>query len=181
MQLSNPRRERFAHLIAAGRSAASAYAEAGYKPSRQAGSRLRQDVDVVRRVDELVARAIEKEDISTSQALEKAGITKLQIIRELAILGFARMDAFVVVAEHGQPFLDLNNTPREKFAAIQSITVKEYYDEKREQTVRETKFTLHDKKGALIDLARMHGMTNDKLNAAPTLIQINLNEADLRA
>lgn len=178
--LRNIRHEGFAQLLARGLSAASAYAEVGYKPNRHNASGLSRQQSVVDRVNELVTRKITHEEVSTQQALERAGVTKLMIVEELKLIAFARPDDFFVIDADGQPELDLNNCPRDKLAAIKSINIKEYYDQKRDQTVRESRVEFHDKKGSLVDLARMHGMLNDRANAAPTLIQINLTEAELR-
>lgn len=51
--LSNPRHERFAQALAEGHSASEAYEKAGYKPNRQAASRLLSNVDIQGRVARL--------------------------------------------------------------------------------------------------------------------------------
>jgi phage terminase small subunit len=179
--LKNPKHERFAQELARGSSASSAYSVAGYRPHRQNASGLARSDAIKARVAELLARRAMVEDVSTQQALERAGVTKEAIVKELKIIGFARLDDYFHVDADGQPELDLNICSREKLAAVKSVSIKEYYDERTERTVREAKIELHDKKGALIDLARMHGMTNEKANINPTLIQIILNEDELHA
>lgn len=179
--LKNPKHERFAQELARGSSNSSAYVAAGYRPHRGNAAGLAQRQDIQDRVAALMARVVAIEEMSTQQALERAGVKKDDIVRELKLIGYARLDDFFHIDADGQPELDLNICPREKLAAIKSVTIKEYFDEKRECTVRESKIELHDKKGALIDLARMHGMTNERANINPTQINVYLNEADLRA
>lgn len=51
--LGNARHERFAQELAKGKSASQAYEDAGYKPNRQAASRLLSNVDIEHRLSEL--------------------------------------------------------------------------------------------------------------------------------
>lgn len=71
--LSNSRRERFAQAVAEGSSASEAYAAAGYKPCRQAASRLLSNVDVQARIAELQERNVQH----TGMTVEK--ITQMLI------------------------------------------------------------------------------------------------------
>ncbi|WP_417702336.1 terminase small subunit [Pseudophaeobacter sp.] len=67
--LPNPRHESFAQALAKGKSAADAYVDAGYKPSRSAASRLSTNVNVQRRVSELQGKAAEKAEWSAAERL----------------------------------------------------------------------------------------------------------------
>ena len=59
--LKNPRHERFAELLASGKTATEAYGEAGYTPGRRdAASRLSANVNIRARLRELQAIAIKK-------------------------------------------------------------------------------------------------------------------------
>jgi phage terminase small subunit len=81
--LSNPRHERFAQGLAAGKSAEEAYSEAGFKPSRSNASTLRQNQNVLERVSELL---VEREAIhaqATAQAIKATGLTKEWVIETL--------------------------------------------------------------------------------------------------
>lgn len=62
--LSNPRHESFAQALAKGKSAAEAYTDAGYNPSRSAASRLSTNVNIMARVAELQGRASKKVDVT---------------------------------------------------------------------------------------------------------------------
>lgn len=65
--LSNPRHERFAQALAQGHSASEAYEKAGYKPNRQAASRLLSKVDICDRVTELQDKHIERDEDNRSR------------------------------------------------------------------------------------------------------------------
>jgi hypothetical protein len=67
----NARHEKFAHNIAKGMSAAAAYVEAGYKPSRQHGARLATKGDITARVAELVAPAIAETEVTVERILQE--------------------------------------------------------------------------------------------------------------
>lgn len=67
--LKNARHEAFAQALAKGMSRDAAYAEAGYKPHRQAAHRLLTNVDVRARVDELQGAAAEKAEWTAADRL----------------------------------------------------------------------------------------------------------------
>ncbi|UXN64423.1 terminase [Phyllobacterium sp. A18/5-2] len=62
--LKNPRHEKFAQAVVEGKSAAEAYADAGFKPQRQNAARLMTNDDVVARVKELQAEGAERTLVS---------------------------------------------------------------------------------------------------------------------
>lgn len=62
--LKNPRHEKFAQAVVEGKSAAEAYADAGFKPQRQNAARLMSNDDVVARVKELQAEGAERTLVS---------------------------------------------------------------------------------------------------------------------
>lgn len=67
--LKNSRHEKFAQLLAEGKSATDAYAEAGYKGDRTAASRLSSNVNIGQRVDEIKSRVAEKAEWSAAERL----------------------------------------------------------------------------------------------------------------
>jgi phage terminase small subunit len=69
--LSNPRHERFAQALAAGKTADQAYQQAGYKPSRPHASRLATDGNVKARVAELQSRVVEGVVLTRQWVIEK--------------------------------------------------------------------------------------------------------------
>lgn len=62
--LANARHEAFAQALAKGKSAADAYVDAGYNPSRSAASRLSTNVNVMSRVAELQAKGAKKVEVT---------------------------------------------------------------------------------------------------------------------
>jgi phage terminase small subunit len=69
--LDNPRHERFAQGLAAGKSSDEAYQEAGFKPDRGHASRLAAKGNVQARVDELLDRAAASVQVSREWVLER--------------------------------------------------------------------------------------------------------------
>lgn len=170
--LKNPRHEKFAQQLAKGGSQHAAYAAAGFTGNRSAASTMAQKTDVIARVSELMTRIDEREEISTATALEKAKVTKLAIIEELKLIGFARMDMFFSLTSESDPYIDQTKLQEAEanWAAVKEIVVDEYTEGRGEDArdIKRIRFTLHDKKGALLELAKMHGMI-----APPTLNQQN--------
>jgi hypothetical protein len=74
--LKNARHENFAQLIAAGKSAQDAYKEVGYPASPSNPYRLKQKIDVARRIEELQLQSFEK-------AMKVTCVTKVAIIDSL--------------------------------------------------------------------------------------------------
>lgn len=62
--LRNCRQERFAQLMAEGRTAAEAYGKAGYKPDAKNAHRLRTNEDILTRVAEIQKRGAEQAEIT---------------------------------------------------------------------------------------------------------------------
>lgn len=69
--LNNPRHERFAQGLAAGKSADEAYQEAGFKPDRGHASRLAAKGNIQARVAELLGRAAAGVVIDRQWVLER--------------------------------------------------------------------------------------------------------------
>lgn len=109
--LPNPRHERFAQLLAKGKSATEAYADAGYKDNRQAASRMFTNVDISMRVAELQDKVAKRAEITAeSLAAEADEIRRLAIedkqfsaavsaLREKGILTGQRIEK----SERGSP------------------------------------------------------------------------------
>ena len=62
--LKNARHERFAQLIAEGKSQEAAYKEAGYKPSRSSASDLRSTPNISQRIADLLSAAAEQTELT---------------------------------------------------------------------------------------------------------------------
>lgn len=81
--LKNPRYERFSQELAKGIPAEHAYVTAGFRPSRQGASTLRNKIDISERVTELLALREKMHGQSTAKAIEKAALTKEWVISNL--------------------------------------------------------------------------------------------------
>ena len=166
--LENPRYERFAQLIARGaKDQGRAYVEAGFKASlktdykgttvaTRAASRLLRNVKVQSRIRELQA-AVQKQ----------LHFDQIDVLRELAKIGFANIGDYAVVGKDGLPRIDMSNTTRDQMAALTEITnevTKEarYNEETGEELpeIRKVRIKLADKRAALVDLARHFGAFN---------------------
>jgi phage terminase small subunit len=82
--LKNQRRERFARLLAAGKTAVAAYAEAGYSPSDSNGAWLARKEQISGRVAELSNQALEREQKIVAVAAERAAVTRESLMEMAA-------------------------------------------------------------------------------------------------
>ena len=78
--LRNPKHERFAQEIVNGRSLVDAYKAAGFKPDFRNAKRLRDRKDIGQRVDQILTDRERRATLSTERAIEKAAITKADVI-----------------------------------------------------------------------------------------------------
>lgn len=150
-----PKQERFVAEYLIDLNATQAAIRAGYsqKTAQQQGSRLLLNV--------LVQEAIAKGREKTAAKLE---ITKERIVEELAKIGFSNMLDYMRAGTDGDPYLDFSSLTREQAAALAEVTVEDFKDGRGEDArdVRRIKFKLHDKKGALVDMAKMLGFMIEK-------------------
>ncbi|MBX5190139.1 terminase small subunit [Rhizobium sp. NZLR3b] len=136
-------------------NATQAAIRAGYsaKTAQQQGSRLLLNVVV-------------QEELSRQQnkVAERLEITKERIVDELAKIGFANMLDYMRAGPDGDPHLDFSGLTRDQAAALSEVTVEDFKDGRGEDArdVRRVKFKLHDKKGALVDLAKMLGFVVER-------------------
>lgn len=162
--LENPRYERFAQLIARGaKNQGKAYVEAGFRaslspdkrgipPAAKAASRLLNNVEIKSRIQELQA-AVQKQ----------LHFDQIDVLRELAKIGFANIGDYAVVGKDGLPRIDMSNTTRDQMAALTEITnevTKDGNAEEGEPEIRKVRIKLADKRAALVDLARHFGAFN---------------------
>ncbi len=78
----------------------------------------------------------------------------LDVIRELAKIGFANMMDYLTIDEEGQPHVDLTMLTRAQAAAIQEI---------RYNAQGNLKFKLADKRAALADIGRHFALFTDRV------------------
>ncbi len=82
LELANPKRERFARLLAQGEPVLEAYHSAGYSKKSRAAHRLANEVEVRRRVEQLRRDAADICDVTIQEV-----ITGLREVQRLAIEG----------------------------------------------------------------------------------------------
>jgi hypothetical protein len=78
--LKNIRHERFAQLLASGKTAKDAYEMAGYKPSDSNGAWLARKNDISSRVAEINNERFERERATANAAAERCVITRQSLI-----------------------------------------------------------------------------------------------------
>jgi phage terminase small subunit len=152
--LENPRHERFAQLLAEGKTADEAYEGAGYKPNAGNACRLKGNDKVSERVGEILGKAA-----------ANVGVTVERVLSELALLGFANMQDYMKAGPDGDPYLDFSGLTREQAAALVEVTVEDFKDGRGEDArdVRRVKFKLADKKAALVDIGKHLGMFKERV------------------
>lgn len=111
-------------------------------------------------IESIDARVVAAKDA----VIERYAVTKANILRELALIGFARMDDYLAFGDDGRPSLDFAKIQAnpELAAAISELVVDEIgTDGKRALTTR-VRFKLHEKRSALVDLGKNLGMFVEK-------------------
>jgi phage terminase small subunit len=105
---------------------------------------------------------------------DKYEVTQERTLREIAKLAYSNMHDYVSVTTAGQPVVDFCKLDEDGFAAVAQVETETYTEKTGdrdaegnpiEDTVRRTKFKLHDKARALEMLGRYHKMFTDKIEA----------------
>lgn len=83
-------------------------------------------------------------------------ITLDNIFRELAKIAFSNSFDYISFTPDGQPYVDLTKVTPEQAAALSEITVDDYVDGRGDEArdVKKVRIKLHDKRSALVDLAK---------------------------
>jgi phage terminase small subunit len=162
--LRNPRHERFAQELAAGKPATEAYVLAGYRSNAGNASTLKADQNISKRVAEILANHERVEQEGLERAIERSAITKQRVLEELAKIGFANMADYMRAGPDGDPILDFSALTRDQTAALVEVIVEDFKDGRGEgsRDVRRVKFKLADKRAALVDMGRHLGMFVDR-------------------
>ena len=160
--LKNPKHEQFVRLVVKGVPTVEAYEKAGYTAKTAnalaaCASRLLNDANIQARLSVLQTQV-------TERAVEKAAITKAEVLIELSKLARSNMLDYMTVQSDGYAYVDLSRLTRDQAAAIQEVTVEEYKEGGGEDArdVKRVKFKLADKRAALVDIGRHFGMFIDK-------------------
>lgn len=101
--LTNPRHERFAQELAAGKSALQAYELAGYKNGQKNAHRLGSDEGILGRVAEILAGREQMHAQSTAKAIERVSLTKEWVIARLVENAERALQARQALDADGQP------------------------------------------------------------------------------
>lgn len=154
--LKNARHEKFAQLLAQGKTADEAYEKAGYVKNRKNAARLKTNEDIQARIEDIQGRAAKK----VEKGLE-------DVIREMWKIGHANMANYLNVDDEGNARVDLSEVSKEEWAAVSEVTVdeqivvgktdKEGNEIKPTCLHRKTKLKLHDKKSVLVPLGQHYG------------------------
>lgn len=149
--LKNARHEAFACAIVKGMTAAAAYVAAGYKADDGNAIRLTGNDKVAARIAEL-----------KGEAAGDAVMTAKEVLEGLSVLARSNMQDYVGAL--GQ-VLDVGQLTREHAAAVHELTIDTYMEGHGDdaEPVKRVKLKLYDKRAALVDLGRHHGLFKDKL------------------
>jgi phage terminase small subunit len=149
-------------------NATKAAERAGYSPktANEQGARLLANVSV-------------RSEIAAQQEkrFQRLGITAEQVLRELALIGFANMLDFVTITPDGEACVDLSRLTRDQAAAISEITIDKSVERIGTaaggrgafERIRRVKFRLHDKLAALETLGRHLKLFTDKVEVEGAL------------
>lgn len=150
------RQARFVREYLVDLNATQASIRAGYsaKTAEQQGPRLLGNVGVAAAIAEAQQRIAKKLDITAES-----------VVNELAKLGFSNMEDYISTNGAGDPRVDLSAIDRDKWAAVQEVTIDEYTEGRGEKAreVKRIKFKLADKRAALVDIGRHLGLFKDRI------------------
>ena len=142
--------EAFASALAADVPLKDAYISAGYDArgdsAYRAATRLAKRTEIIERVQSLRSERASIKAEATKLAIERTAITMERVAVELGRIGFANMGDYFRVDQGGNPIIDFGNLTREQTAAITSLQVTD---------AGNIRFTLGDKRAALMDIAKL--------------------------
>lgn len=106
----------------------------------------------IRQADELAQERIR-------ESMAEYAISKERVVLELARMGFSNMGDYLKITSDGDPYIDLSNCTPNQLAAISETQIEDFVEGRGEdaRTVRKVKIKLHDKKGSLVELAKIMG------------------------
>ena len=149
------KQERFCVEYMVDLNATQAAVRAGYseKGAKVRGCKLLTNVNLTKRIATL------RKEQETRTLVEAD-----DVIKELALLGFANMRDYIQITDEGEPFVDLSELTREQASAISEVVVEDFKDGRGidARDVRKVRFKLHDKRGPLTDLAKHLGLFVDR-------------------
>src|SRR5271155_5547322 len=154
----NLQQEAYVTERASGKSVIDAYIAAGYQNKSRGSSatcahRLDKQPAIIEALERLKAEKARVRAEATRIAIEHSGITQARVAVELGRIGFANMMDYMRVDQGGNPVVDFGHLTREQTAAITSLHVTDSGS---------IKFSLGDKRGALMDIAKLFGWIVEK-------------------
>lgn len=106
--------------------------------------------------------------IAEAQAvrLAKAAMTAEEVLVELTRLARGNVMDYMRVGTSGEPIVDFSDLDHDKASALSEITVEDFVDKRGEESrdVKRVKFRMHDKLGALGQLAKHHGLLRERVS-----------------
>ena len=153
-----PKRESFCHEYLKDSNATQAAIRAGYssKSARTEGSRLLALDDISERIEQLRAELAARTSVSPEK-----------IVRELASIAFADIGDVLRMAHDGSSLrFDFETMPPEFTKSVSSIKVETFTEGRGERgrEVRSVDLKMIDKRGALVDLAKIFGMMREQVD-----------------
>ncbi|MDE3809945.1 terminase small subunit [Sinorhizobium meliloti] len=167
--LKNARHEKFAQELAKGKTADEAYQLAGFKPNRGNASVLKQKESISNRVAEILKQAEENDRKANERVIEKLAITKERVAAELAKIAFLDIREAVrwgrspvdTESENANPnglgIYPVELVPSDQISDEAAAAVSEV-----SLTQNGVKIKMHDKRAALMDLAKLMGFVIEK-------------------
>lgn len=153
--------EAFAQAYASnGGNGAKAYASA-FPKSRKSTAQVRAvNASKLKAKPKIRERIACLQAVTRKVATDRYAVTADRVIGELARIAFSNMLDYVEPTEEGAVNFRLTEMDRDTAAAVSEVTIEEFTDGRGEDArpVRRTKFKLHDKKGALVDLGKNLGL-----------------------
>jgi phage terminase small subunit len=162
-----PKQRRFVEAyLSNGRNAAAAY-RAAYATKAKPAQVAVEATRLLRhpRIALIVAEADAKAQRATEKVVDRYAATQERIVAELARIGFASMADYVRVQPDGTAVVDLRDVDDDQFRAVSEVTVEQagdIGDDDQPVPVKRVKIKLHDKRAALVDLARIQGFVVDR-------------------
>jgi len=169
--LKNARHEAFAQGLAKGLTADQAYQEAGYKANRGNATTLKRKQCISNRVSEILKQTAENERKANERVIEKLAITKERVAAELAKIAFLDIREAVrwgrnpgdMVSENAEPnglnIYPVSLVPSEEVSDDTAAAISEVA-----LTAQGVRIKMHDKRAALMDIAKLMGFVTDRLD-----------------
>jgi len=160
--LKNARHEKFAQAVAKGKTADEAYQDAGYKPNRGNAARMKANESIAARVDEITGKVNER-------VIDKLAITKERVAAELAKIAFLDIREAVRWGRSPVDTESENASPNGLGIYPVELVPSDMISDEAAAAVSEVSLTqtgvkikMHDKRAALMDLAKLMGFIVEK-------------------